>query len=135
MLSVSLNKTFPSFLLKLDQQIMKIIPNKTFLDTSLKHLKTRLLINSILDLKFHWYYNAKHPFCAKRNGIYCPVHGNKEMFYLMTPSTNFTYTYIVYGIKLMAKDHSDSKRGNLLPPLCGLPFLISSKESFICTIP
>ena len=30
----------------------------------------------------------------------------------------------------MVKDHSDSKRGNLLLPLHGLLFLISSKESF-----
>ena len=32
----------------------------------------------------------------------------------------------------MVKDHSDSKRGNPLPPH-GLLFLISSKGSFICT--
>ena len=35
----------------------------------------------------------------------------------------------------MVKDYSDSKRGNLLPPLHGLLFPISSKESFICNIP
>ena len=34
----------------------------------------------------------------------------------------------------MVKDHSDSKRGNPLSPH-GLLFLISSKGSFICTIP
>ena len=34
----------------------------------------------------------------------------------------------------MAKDHSDSERGNPLPPL-GLLFPISSKVFFICTIP
>ena len=34
----------------------------------------------------------------------------------------------------MVKDHSDSERGNLLLPH-GLLFLISSKGSFICTIP
>ena len=34
----------------------------------------------------------------------------------------------------MVKDHSDSERGNPLPPH-GLLFLISSKGSFICTIP
>ena len=31
------------------------------------------------------------------------------MFYLMTHSTHFIYGYMV-------KDHSDSERGNLLPP-------------------
>ena len=34
----------------------------------------------------------------------------------------------------LVKDHSDSEKGNPLPP-CGLLFLISSKGSFICTIP
>ena len=34
----------------------------------------------------------------------------------------------------MVKNHSDSERGNPLP-LHGLLFLISSKGSFICTIP
>ena len=34
----------------------------------------------------------------------------------------------------MVKDHSDSERGNPLPPH-GLLFLINSKGSFICTIP
>ena len=48
----------------------------------------------------------------------------KEMFYLTTHSTHFIYI----------KDHSDSKRGNLLPPR-GLLFSIDSKGSFICTIP
>ena len=36
----------------------------------------------------------------------------------------------LYGVKHMVKDHSDSERGNLL-----LLFSISSKGSFICTIP
>ena len=35
----------------------------------------------------------------------------------------------------MVKNHSDSERGNTLPPLHGLLFPISSKGSFICTIP
>ena len=40
----------------------------------------------------------------------------------------------LYGIEHMVKDHSDSERGNLLLPH-GLLILISSKGSFICTIP
>ena len=35
----------------------------------------------------------------------------------------------------MVKDHSDSERGNLLPPLHGLLFPINSRGSFICTTP
>ena len=49
------------------------------------------------------------------------------MFYLTTHSTHFIYGY-------MASDHSDSERGNPLPPH-GLLFSIDSKGSFICTIP
>ena len=53
------------------------------------------------------------------------------MFYLTTHSTHFIYGYMVGH---MVKDHSDSERGNLLPPH-GLLFPINSKGSFICTIP
>ena len=42
------------------------------------------------------------------------------------------YGYMASDI--MAKEHSDSERGNPLPPH-GLLFPISSKGSFICTIP
>ena len=35
----------------------------------------------------------------------------------------------------MVKDHSGNERENLLPPLHGLLFLISSKGSFKCTTP
>ena len=40
----------------------------------------------------------------------------------------------LYGVEHMVKDHSDSERGNLLPPH-RLLFPISSKGSFICIIP
>ena len=56
----------------------------------------------------------------------------KEKFYLMTLSTN--YILRLYGVGHMVKDHSDSERGNPLPPH-GLLFPINSKGSFICTIP
>ena len=54
------------------------------------------------------------------------------MFYLMMHSTHFIYGYMALD---MEKDHSYSKRGNLLLPLLWLLLLISSKGSFICTIP
>ena len=56
----------------------------------------------------------------------------KEMFYLTTHSTHFILR--LYGVRHMVKDHSDSERGNQLPPH-GLLFPINSKGSFICTIP
>ena len=58
--------------------------------------------------------------------------GRKEMFYLTTHSTHFYLQ--LYGVGHMVKDHSDSERGNLLPPH-GLLFPINSKGSFICIIP
>ena len=74
------------------------------------------------------------------------------MFYLTTHSTHFIYGYMerernvlfndalnrfylrLYGVEHMVKDHSDSEKGNPLPPH-GLLFPISSKGSFICIIP
>ena len=45
-----------------------------------------------------------------------------------------TFYLLLYGVGHMVKDHSDSARGNLLPPLQGLLYSISSKGSFTCTI-
>ena len=56
------------------------------------------------------------------------IERRKEMFYLTTHSTHFIYGYMAFNI---VKDHSDSEKGNPLLP----HFPISSKSSFICTIP
>ena len=45
-----------------------------------------------------------------------------------------TFYLRLCGVRHVVKDHSDSERGNLLPPH-GLLFSISSKGSFICIIP
>ena len=60
----------------------------------------------------------------------------REMFYLTTHSTHFIYTFYLrlYGVRHMVKDHSDSEKGNPLPPH-RLLLSINSKGSFICTIP
>ena len=57
--------------------------------------------------------------------------GRREMFYLTTHSTHFIYDYMASD---MVKDHSDSEKGNLMPPH-RLLFPNNSKGSFICTIP
>ena len=44
-----------------------------------------------------------------------------------------TFYLLLYGVRHMAKDHSDSERRNPLPPH-GLLFPISSKCYFICII-
>ena len=45
-----------------------------------------------------------------------------------------TFYLRLYGVRHMVKDHSDSEKGNPLPPH-RLLLLINSKGSFICTIP
>ena len=55
----------------------------------------------------------------------------KEM--LFNDALNTFYLWL-YGVEHMLKDHSDSERGNPLPPH-GLLYPINSKGSFICTIP
>ena len=57
----------------------------------------------------------------------------KEGNVLFNNTLNTFYSRL-YGIRHMVKNHSDRERGNLLLPH-GLLFPISSKSSFICTIP
>ena len=45
-----------------------------------------------------------------------------------------TFHLRLYGVRHMVKDHSDSERGNPLPPH-RLLFPISRKVRFICIIP
>ena len=58
---------------------------------------------------------------------------NEGNVFLFNDAFNTFYLQL-YGVGHMVKYHSDSERGNPLPPH-GLLFLISSKGSFICTIP
>ena len=59
--------------------------------------------------------------------------GRKEGNVLFNDALN-TFYLRLYGVRHMVKDHSDSEKGNPLPPH-ELLFPISSKGSFICTIP
>ena len=61
------------------------------------------------------------------------LEGRKEGNVLFNDALN-TFYLRLYGVGHMVKYHSDSERGNPLPPH-GLFFPISSKGSFICTIP
>ena len=63
----------------------------------------------------------------------CLMGREREMFYLTTHSTHFIYGYMASYI-IMVKEHSDSEKGNPLPPH-RLFLSINSKGSFICTIP
>ena len=80
-------------------------------------------------------------FCTKAGGTEswntkCKVIRNKEgrkENVLFNDALN-TFYLRLYGVRHLVKDHSDSEKGNLLPPH-KLLFPISSKGSFICTIP
>ena len=52
---------------------------------------------------------------------------------LFNDALNTFYLWL-YGVRHMVKDHSDSEKGNPLPPH-RLLLSINSKGSFICTIP
>ena len=65
--------------------------------------------------------------------IYVWVYIYRERNVLFNDALN-TFYLRLYGVRHMVKDHYDSERGNLLPPH-RLLFPISSKGSFICTIP
>ena len=58
--------------------------------------------------------------------------GRKEGNVLFNDALN-TFYLRLYGVRHMVKDHSDSEKGNLLPPHRLL--LSINKCSFICTIP
>ena len=59
--------------------------------------------------------------------------GRKEGNILFNDALN-TFYLRLYGVRHMVKYHTDSERGNPLPPH-GLLFSITSKGYFICTIP
>ena len=59
--------------------------------------------------------------------------GERERNVLFNDALN-TFYLRLYGVRHMVKDHSDSEKGNPLPPH-RLLLSINSKGSFICTIP
>ena len=61
------------------------------------------------------------------------VNRRKEGNVLFNDALN-TFYLRLYGVRHMVKDHSNSEKGNLLPPH-RLLLSINSKGSFICTIP
>ena len=61
------------------------------------------------------------------------LQGKRERNVLFNDALN-TFYLRLYGVRHMVKDHSDSEKGNPLPPH-RLLLSINSKGSFICTIP
>ena len=71
-------------------------------------------------------------------GFYKPLgvcHKNSVLSIIQCLNDALNTFYLrLYGVRHMVKDHSDSEKGNTLPPH-RLLLSISSKGSFICTIP
>ena len=70
---------------------------------------------------------------GKRARIYHQTSRRKEGNVLFNDALN-TFYLRLYGVRHMVKDHSDSEKGNPLPPH-RLLFPINSKGSFMCTNP
>ena len=64
---------------------------------------------------------------------YLRLYGERERNVLFNDVLN-TFYLRLYGVGHMVKDHSDSEKGNPLPPH-RLLFPINSKGYFICTTP
>ena len=62
-----------------------------------------------------------------------PLERERERNVLFNDGLN-TFYLRLYGVRHVVKDHSDSEKGNPLPPH-RLLLSINSKGSFICTIP
>ena len=101
------------FLLTRRARIIRVITSK--IQTTFIRKEGNVLFNNTLNTFYLWLY------------------GRKEGNILFNDALNTFYLWL-YGVRHMVKDHSDSERGNLLPPH-RLLFLNSSKGSFICTIP
>ena len=82
------------------------------------------------DLSFKEIYFKDNAITATHLEI--PLKGRKEGNVLFNDALN-TFYLRLYDVRHMVKDHSDSEKGNPLPPH-GLLFLISSKGYFICAI-
>ena len=74
-----------------------------------------------------------HLFNDTLNTFLLMVLSEREIIVLFNDSLNTFYQWL-YGVRHMVKDHSDSEKGNPLPPH-RLLLSINSKGSFICTIP
>ena len=95
----------------------------------------RWVVGSILHgvdpLSYFSFQPVLHDWCNKGCGMCYPVCGKGNALFNDTLNTFYIR---LYGVRHMVKDHSDSEKGNPLPPH-RLLFMINSNGSFICTIP
>ena len=82
--------------------------------------------------QMHSYINILYRFLVL-SCLLCYL-SERERNVLFNDALN-TFYLRLYDVGHTVKDHSDSEREKLLPPLHRLLFSISSKEYFICIIP
>ena len=101
----------------------------------LSRLVLYLLYGDLNMLRFFCLFSSASSFCSFSNGrSYKPLRMYRKEGNVLFNDTLNTFYLRLYGVRHMVKDHSDSEKGNPLPPH-RLLFPISSKGSFICTIP
>ena len=83
-------------------------------------------------IKLNEWLNYVYEFCMATDCLRPYPLGRKEN--VLFNDTLNTFYLRLYGVRHMVKDHSDSEKGNPLPPH-RLLFPINSNGSFICTIP
>ena len=98
-----------------------------------------VVLDMVRSLVCSWYGQKSNDLDVVRSLCpWCGEESNVSLIWwdghVLFNNTLNTFYLRLYGIRHMVKDHSDSKRGNPLPPH-GLLFPISSKGPFICIIP
>ena len=84
---------------------------------------------------FESMWTRKYGFpILKINALVITIISRRKEGNVLFNDAHNTFYLRLYGVRHMVKDHSDSEKGNQLPPH-RLLFPISSKGSFICTIP
>ena len=97
-------------------------------------IRTMVLLYAPSHRQDKTYHSLCYTSCETLAGTRNSSMGEKErLFFFLNDTLNTLYLRLC-GVRHMVKYHSDSKRGNPLPPH-GLRFPINSKGSFICTIP
>ena len=127
MLSVSLNKTFLSLSLSClftDSCVWSVLNCEGQKPSARDKLQCAVVDKRI------YYFGGFGPKSADADLEVCLLEREKVLF-----NDAFNTFYLrLYGVRHMVKDHSDSEKGNPLPPH-RLLLSINSKGSFICTIP
>ena len=93
---------------------------------------TKAVVCTIISLSCLWDGAYKRTLAGNRKAC-CGQGKGKEGNVLFNDALN-TFYLRLYGVRHMAKDHSDSEKGNPLLPH-RLLFPINNKSSFIYTIP